>query len=131
MVRLGWSGFEDLLETVKSSPGYGETGCIVSFIGVVREESGEGSVERLHLGVDETTEGRLREIAGEVSRKYDVVNTLIYHNLDEVGRGEPVVYVLASARHREDAFKAVQEIIDRIKNEVHVDAWEVFKDGGK
>ncbi|RLI94435.1 MAG: hypothetical protein DRO92_02930 [Candidatus Altiarchaeales archaeon] len=110
---------DSLIEIVKSTQDSDMIGCIVCFMGIVKKETDNGVIDKLHMDVDERTERKLKDIADNINKKYDVVNTLIYHNLNDIKCGEPIVYVSVSARYRIDAFKAVQEIVDRIKNEIH------------
>lgn len=118
---------EDLITKVRLGPDSDRIGCIISFIGIVRKKSDGNIVEKLHLGLDNEAEEKLRDIAREVGRKYKVINTLIYHNLDEIDSKDTVVYVIVSTEHRKEAFMALEEIVDRIKAEVHIDLKEIIK----
>ena len=127
VMRLEGIELMELIKLVKSGPDSGRIGCVVSFIGVVREKSGGGVVERLHLDLSEGLEDKLRSILVNVGRKYGVINTLIYHNSGEIDSGDAIMYVLVSAEHREEAFDAVQEIVDEVKKGVHADLREFMK----
>ncbi len=124
ITKLGADAFAQAMENVLSCPDSDRIGCVVAFTGIVRKKSGGKSVSKLHLGLADDTEGKLRAIADEASRKHGIVNTAICHNLDDIGAKSPVVYIIVSAEHRAEAFDAVKEIVDRIKSEVHVDLVE-------
>ncbi|ODS41878.1 MAG: hypothetical protein MSIBF_00495 [Candidatus Altiarchaeales archaeon IMC4] len=124
ITKLGADAFAQAMENVLSGPGSDRIGCVVTFTGIVRKMSGGRVVKKLHLGLADTAEDKLRAIADEASRKHGIVNTAICHNLDDLAAKSPVVYIHVSAEHRAEAFDAVKEIVDRIKSEVHVDLVE-------
>ena len=113
----------DLYRQVKSE-NPDRIGCIVSFTGIVRENTNGRITREVHLGLDQSTEGKLKEIADEASKHRGILNILIYHNIDDIKAGDEVVYILVAAQHRKEGFAALEDIIDRIKKEVHVDLIE-------
>ncbi|MEA3254375.1 MAG: molybdenum cofactor biosynthesis protein MoaE [Candidatus Altiarchaeota archaeon] len=127
VMRLEEIELMDLIKLVKSGPDSGRIGCVVSFIGVVREESIRGVVEKLQLDLSKDLEDKLRGISVDVGRKYGVINTLIYHNSGEIDSGDAIMYILVSAEHRGEAFDALQEIVDEVRKGVHVDLREFMK----
>ena len=99
-------------------------GCIVSFCGIVRENTRGRITKELHWGMDENTGNKLKEIADDESKREGILNILIYHNIDDLNAKEEVVYILVAAEHRKEGFEALMNIIDQIKDEVHVDMIE-------
>lgn len=99
-------------------------GCVVSFTGIVRENTGGRITKELHWGLSGDTEEKLRKIADAESKRDGILNILIYHNKDDLKARETVVYILVAAEHRKEAFECLMNIIDRIKDEVHVDMIE-------
>jgi len=113
----------DLYEKVKSENA-DKIGCVVSFTGIVRENTCGRITKELHWGFFSDTEDKLRKIADEESKRDGILNILIYHNIDDLKAQEPVVYILVAAEHRKGGFECLMNIIDRIKSEVHVDMIE-------
>jgi molybdopterin synthase catalytic subunit len=120
---IGHIDINELYGKVKSE-NTDKIGCIVSFTGIVRENTCGRITKELHWGMDEQTENKLKTIADEESAQEGILNILIYHNFDDLKAQEPVVYILIAAEHRKEGFEALMNIIDRIKDEVHVDVVE-------
>ena len=99
-------------------------GCVVSFTGIVRENTRGRITRELHWGMDEETENKLKEIADAESKREGILNILICHNTDDLKAQEPVAYILIAAEHRKEGFECLMNIIDRIKDEVHIDMIE-------
>lgn len=109
----------------------GKIGCIVSFIGVVREMGRNGGrVSKLVYEVynDEALK-RMNKIAEETISKYGVVDVQIYHKTGETAIGEETFYVFVAAKHRKEAFQALMEIVERVKHEVPIWKKEVTEHG--
>ena len=113
----------DLYKEVKTE-NPDKIGCVVSFIGIVRENTCGRITKELHWGLFGNTEDELRKIADTESKRDGILNILICHNTDDLKAREPVVYILIAAEHRKEGFEALMNIIDRIKSEVHVDMVE-------
>lgn len=110
------------------SGGSDRLGCAVSFTGIVKRKPGEKVIERLHLGLTDDLEKRLRIIAEDVSRKYANPSVVIFHNLDDLRAKAVVTHIVVTGEHRARAFDAAREIIERIKDEIHSDSVETYED---
>lgn len=121
--NLGSVDLNELYEKVKSADA-DRIGCVVSFTGIVRENTSGRLVKELHWGLFEDTENKLKKIADEESKREGILNILIYHNVDDLKAQEEVVYILVAAEHRWEGFECLMKVIDRIKAEVHVDVAE-------
>ncbi len=127
LTRLEDVCLDDLVRKVGGGPDSDRIGCITSFIGVVRKKSGSGVVEKIRLGIDNKTKEKLGCIARDAGKKQGIINILLYHNLDELNAQDPIVYVLVSAEHRREAFDVIEEIVGRIKDEIHINLEEFMK----
>jgi molybdopterin synthase catalytic subunit len=58
---------------------------------------------------------RIREIASSVLERFELCAIAVEHRLGTVPLSEPSVMVAVSAPHREAAFGAAREAIDRLK----------------
>lgn len=99
-------------------------GAIVTFQGITRE------VERLdYEAYTEMAEARMREIAVEVAGRHGACALAVEHRVGEVGLSEPSVVVAASGPHRDEAFGAARELIDRVKAEAPI--WKREVEGSR
>lgn len=116
MIRIQEGDFS--IEEVISSLRGKNTGAIVSFLGVVRGDKG---VNRLDFEVyEEMAEKKLKEIRKEVMERYQLEGLAIVHRKGTLRVGENIVLVVASARHREEAFSACQWSMDQLKKIVPI-----------
>jgi molybdopterin synthase catalytic subunit len=97
-------------------------GAIVVFEGVTRE------VERLEYeAYGEMAAERIERILRESVQRHGACAAAAEHRVGEVPLGEPSVVVVVSGPHREQAFAAAREAIDRIKAEAPI--WKREHDG--
>jgi molybdopterin synthase catalytic subunit len=100
------------------------TGAIVTFQGTTRD------VDRLEYEAYEPMASeRIEAILTEVAARYEVEGIAAEHRIGTVPLGEPSVIVTVTAAHREEAFAAAREAIDRIKAEAPI--WKREVDGEK
>lgn len=101
-------------------------GAVVSFTGLVRSE---GDDCRLWLDHHERlTIAAMRAVGAEACRRFAVTQVAAVHRVGDVGPGEPIVFVAAAARHRRQAFDAVDFTIDQLKGKVPL--WKRETRGG-
>ena len=123
IIKKGELDLVELLEDLMKSSEKGSFGAVVTFIGVVRSKDRKGyELKSLIYDADkEKAVESIRKIRNELLEKYDDLKELyIYHVIDELKPGEPTVFILAAAGHRNDAFKACREAIDRVKVEAPI-----------
>lgn len=115
-----------------SSP---DCGGIALFVGTVRETTaapgrGAGPVVRLEYDAHpRLAPERLKEIADEAARKWDLRRVVAVHRVGPCELGEPTVVVACGAPHRADALEACRWIIDTIKEGVPIWKREIYADG--
>jgi molybdopterin synthase catalytic subunit len=108
-----------LIEYLKGSSG--EVGAVAIFIGVVRAVSGDGKVLKLCYEAHETLAHNILEgVVEDVKKKYGLIDVVAEHRLGDVLAGEDIMYVLVASKHRDEAYKALTELVDRIKREVPI-----------
>lgn len=74
----------------------------------------------------EMAEEKFYEIREDAFGKYSLICLHIYHSLGMVKAGEINLFVFVSSKHRKDAIKACEEIVERVKKEVPVWGKEIF-----
>ena len=105
----------------------GSDGAVCVFDGIVRDNS--RGRKTLHLDYEayrEMAGERIAAIARDCVHRHEVCALAAEHRLGAVALGEPSVIVAVSAPHRDEAFAAAREAIDRIKSEAPI--WKVEVD---
>ena len=122
---------ESLVERVKGSPRAPESGAIATFTGRVRarEDADDTATKYLEFEKYEgIAEERMAEIGAELEEREGVHEVLMYHRSGRLEYGEDIVFVVVLAGHRREAFRTVEDGIDRLKAEVPIFKKEVTID---
>lgn len=107
-----------------------EAGAIVVFIGAVRGTRGDERVLRLEYEAHEDIAvNSMKRIIEDAKEKHGIIDAVIQHRLGTVKVGEDVMYVIVASKHRAEAFRAVSEIVERVKHEVPIWKKEVTEKG--
>ncbi|HVD39220.1 MAG TPA: molybdenum cofactor biosynthesis protein MoaE [Solirubrobacterales bacterium] len=102
------------------------TGAIVTFHGTTRD------VDRLEYEAYEPMASeRIATILDRVAARHKIEGIAAEHRTGEVPLGEPSVLIAVAAAHRDEAFAAAREAIDRIKAEAPIWKREVEGDAGR
>lgn len=116
-VRIAASAFDPAAELARFTSAHAGAGGVVSFLGQVRAEAGEGMVLELELRhYDPLTLAGMEELAAEAQARWPLDGLLLLHRVGSMGPGEPIVLVAAAARHRRDAFAAADFAMDHLKS---------------
>ena len=105
------------------------TGSATTFLGVSRRESADGkkSIRALVMESYERHANRiLKQICGEVKKKYGLNEIIIIHALGSFKPGEAVVFVGVSSPRREQSFKALRKAVERYKKEPALFKQEIY-----
>lgn len=115
------------LVTAVSHPG---AGAVATFVGVVRDENEGRAVTLLEYEAYGTmAEAELGRILDELAREIPGVRVAATHRIGPLAVGDVAVACVASAAHRREAFLAVRELIDRIKERLPIWKREHGPDG--
>jgi molybdopterin synthase catalytic subunit len=116
---------DEVVEAVSSTG----LGGLVTFTGLVRDASHGRRVERLeyeaYLGMAERT---LAHIAEEVGTRHGC-SVAVVHRIGVLRPGDAAVVIACAAPHRAPAFRACEEVLERLKREVPIWKREIFTDG--
>lgn len=100
------------------------SGALVTFQGTTRD------VDSLdYEAYEPMASERIGAILREVAARHQVEGIAAEHRTGSVPRGEASVIVAVAAAHRDEAFAAAREAIDRIKAEVPI--WKREVEGGR
>lgn len=93
-------------------------GAVVSFSGYVREFSKEKQLKYMELEhYPGMTEKALESIVQKAKSHWGIEQTTIIHRVGKLLPKDIIVGVIVSSRHRSNAFKACEFIIDFLKTE--------------
>ena len=107
-------------------------GAVVSFLGLVRDhaEDLEGVVRLEYTAYEEMAARELDLIAAELRRDHPEVRGLVLvHALGPLPVGAHTILIAAAAAHRDEAFTACRDGLERVKDRVPVFKREVTADG--
>ena len=93
-------------------------GAVVSFSGYVREFSKEKQLKYMEIEhYPGMTEKALESIVQKAKSHWDIEQTTIIHRVGKLLPKDIIVGVIVSSRHRSNAFKACEFIIDFLKTD--------------
>ena len=96
-------------------------GACVTFSGVVRNHHrGRSVVSIFYDAYRSMAEKEIARIVDDVRSRHPVAAVAVRHRLGLLLVGETSISIAASSPHREDAFVAARELIDRIKQTVPI-----------
>jgi molybdopterin synthase catalytic subunit len=118
-----WVTREALVRRVEASPSAERAGAIATFTGRVRARDAPDDDRTAHLAF-EKYEGvaaeRMDAIATELTERDGVFDVRMHHRTGVIEAGEDIVFVVVLAGHRREAFRTVEDGIDRLKDEVPI-----------
>lgn len=120
-----------LIRRVKQDDDSPKAGAVSTFTGRVREENlDDARTTRLEY---EKYEGvaneRMEAIRHDLEEREGVYSVAMHHETGVVEAEEDAVHVVVLAGHRQEAFRAVEDGINRLKDEVPIFKKEVTEDG--
>ncbi|MEM2321069.1 MAG: molybdenum cofactor biosynthesis protein MoaE [Candidatus Bathyarchaeia archaeon] len=120
-----------LLSEIKRSSS--EVGAVTIFVGSARGIGNNGGrVLRLEYeAYEEAAVKALERIIEDLKGKYGIIDAIVEHRTGEVGVGEDIVYALVASKHREEGFKSIVELIERLKREVPIWKKEITDKGSR
>lgn len=114
-VRLLVEPFSPGDELAAFAAGHCESGGIVSFLGQVRAGDDVEALELQHY--QPMTLPAMQELAERALGRWRLDGLLVIHRSGVMNPGDPIVLVVAAARHRRDAFAATDFTMDYLKSE--------------
>ncbi|MBS7624664.1 MAG: molybdenum cofactor biosynthesis protein MoaE [Candidatus Bathyarchaeia archaeon] len=120
-----------LLSEIKGASS--EIGAVVIFVGAVRGTGRDGGrVLRLEYeAYEEAAKDSLEKIIEDLKAKYGIIDAIVEHKVGSASVGEDTVYALVASKHREEGFKSIVELIERLKHETPIWKKEVTDKGSQ
>ncbi|MBB45135.1 MAG: molybdenum cofactor biosynthesis protein MoaE [Rhodospirillaceae bacterium] len=132
MIRVQSADFDVGLELKKLTEGNRQIGAVTSFVGLVRDITGEDTISAMILEhYPGMTEKQLVDIEYEANQRWDLNSSLIIHRYGRLGPGDNIVLVACASSHRESAFDACHFLIDWLKTKAPFWKLEETSDGDR
>ena len=128
MIRVQLDDFDvgELLDAVRRP----SSGCVVSFVGTVRDTSKGRRISRMSIEVyEEMARSQLEAIRAEALERWGVDEVAVVHRYGDLDLGDSIVYIGVSAGHREEGFAACRYVIEELKKRVPIWKKEVTPEG--
>jgi len=104
-------------------------GACVVFTGDVRDNDDQRSVVSLAYEAHPSAREALEKVAAEVVEDHDVIAVAVVHRHGPIPIGESALVAAASARHRQQAFDACVDLVEKTKQQIPIWKHQVFADG--
>jgi len=106
------------------------SGCVVTYVGLIRSFSGGKPVLWVeYKDTEGTAEDRLREIASEIRQKWRLDNLAICHRIGKLKVGDINLVIAIASPHRQEGFAACQYAVDQFKQKLPAQKREAYQDG--
>jgi len=106
------------------------SGCVATYVGLIRDFSHDKPVLSVeYKDTEGTAEKRLRQIASEIKKRWQVNNIAICHRTGKLKVGEINFLVAIAAAHREEGLAACRYAVDRFKELMPTRKTETYLDG--
>jgi molybdopterin synthase catalytic subunit len=105
-------------------------GAVVTFLGLMRDINEGDDVAAMTLEhYPGMTERALADIAEEAMQRWDLESVNVVHRVGELHPEDPIVLVAVSSRHRGEAFRGCEFVIDYLKTRAPFWKKETTADG--
>ena len=107
-------------------------GAVVTFLGTTRDHFEGKRVVRLdYEAYAEMALKKMAEVRRELQERYSIQDIAIAHRIGTVDIGQISLVIAVASPHRQEAFFACHEAVDRIKEIVPIWKKEVYEDGSR
>jgi len=126
-VRVQQEPFDFGAECDRFAAGRQDTGAVVTFCGIVRNDGGLRAMEIEHYpGMTKAAIARMVETA---RNRWSLTDALVIHRFGPLEPGERIMMVATAAPHRADAFAAADYLMDYLKSRAPFWKKEHVQDG--
>jgi molybdopterin synthase catalytic subunit len=106
------------------------SGCVASYIGLIRDNSeGKPVLSVEYRDPDKTAAAGLRKIAEEAEKRWKINHIAISHRISVLKVGDINLIIAVSAAHRTEGFLACQYAVDQFKLRLPTTKKETYLDG--
>lgn len=114
-VRIQQETFAPGAELDAFAAGVSGAGAVVSFTGIVRDDTGDLTAMEIehYPGM---TRAAIEAIAAQAAARWSLDGLMVIHRHGALAPGEQIMMVATAARHRRDAFEAAEYLMDYLKS---------------
>jgi len=113
-IRVQREDFDVAAEIARLTEGRGDTGAVVTFSGLCRDEA--GTLQALELEhYPGMAEAEMTRIARQALDRWRLTGLTAIHRYGRIAPGENIVLVVAASPHRHAAFEAASFMMDYLK----------------
>jgi len=106
------------------------SGCVVTYIGLIRDHSeGKPVLSVEYEDVTGNAGQVLANIAREIRQKWQIERLAICHRIGKLSVGDINFMIAVASAHRPEGFAACQYAVDRFKQELPTRKTETYLDG--
>jgi molybdopterin synthase catalytic subunit len=117
---------ESVIAKVRSS----DCGCVVTYIGLIRDYSEEKPVLSVeYRDPNEEAIAQLQKIANEAKQRWPISNIAISHRIGKLSVGEINLVIAVASAHRDEGFNACQYAVGQFKQRLPTRKTETYQDG--
>jgi len=115
-VRVQREPFDVGAEVARLTAGRTDIGAVVTFSGLVRDETEGRRVTAIWLEhYPGMTEEELARVEAEAQSRWPLQASLVIHRYGKLSPGEHIVLVVTASAHRQAAFEAAEFLMDYLK----------------
>jgi molybdopterin synthase catalytic subunit len=118
------------VDEVRAAVADPSAGGIALFLGVVRNHDHGRDVTGLSYSAHPSAAAELAMVAEKVAASHDVLAVAVTHRTGELAIGDLAVVAAVAARHRGEAFRACEQLINELKATVPIWKHQFFASGG-
>ena len=117
MIRVQTEDFDPCAELEQlRQQNNGQAGAVVSFTGLVRDMNEGEAITKMTLEhYPGMTESALNKIEQEANQRWELTASIIIHRTGPLNPNDNIVFVAAASKHRKQAFRACEFMIDTLK----------------
>ncbi len=117
-------------ETIVNQAKTKNSGCVVTYVGLIRESSrGKPVISVEYCDPEGRAEEGLERIVSDAKRRWPVNNIIICHRIGKLMVGDINLVVAVASAHRQEGLTACQYIIDQFKEKLPTLKKETYRDG--
>ncbi len=115
-ISVQTDAFDPAVEAAQLRKGNPGIGAIVTFLGLMRDINEGDAVSTMTLEhYPGMTEKALEKIVDEAAQRWNLEGIRVIHRVGELLPEDPIVLVMVASRHRGEAFRACEFVIDYLK----------------
>jgi len=132
MIRVQEEDFDIGTEISCMTSSNTEIGGLASFVGLVRDHTGNEKITSMTLEhYPGMTEKQLERLESEARERWDLHDVVIIHRYGKLLPGDRIVLVITASPHRAASLESCQFLIDRLKTKAPFWKLENMESGAK